>query len=131
MSNSCDIDPQNPRAAPSRVIFAPLVKLAAYEGLLRGGGFEMKSVDDTLAAIRAQKITNLFFLPAGGPLEEAHVVRLDEVHSMPVGAFFKPKEPEKLFTLSNTGFYMFVLKLSVHFCRLHEKINRNHALTAE
>lgn len=132
ISNFCDVDPGNHRDVPARVIFAPLVKLSAYEAALRGSGIEQAKVDEKLAAIRAQKTSNMFFLPAGGPTVEDHVIRLDDAHSMPVAAHnIAAEHREKLFTLSNTGFYMLVLKLSVHFCRLHEKVNRkNDAATA-
>jgi hypothetical protein len=125
MSNSCDVAPGNPRHVPARVIFAPLIKLAAYEELLRVSGIDKAKVNEKLASIRAQKTTNVFFLPAGGPLSQDHVVRLDHAHSMPVAAHRGAPDCEKLFTLSNTGFYMLILKLSFHFCRMHEKINRN------
>lgn len=124
LSNSCDVDPSNPRDVPARVVFAPLVKLSVYEGLLRGSGIDTARVDEKVAAIKAQKTTNIFFLPASGPLDEDHVVRLDDAHSMPVAAHAAAGDREKLFTLSNTGFYMLVFKLSVHFCRLQEKVNR-------
>lgn len=129
LSNSCDVDPSNPRDVPARVIFAPLVKLSAYEALLRGSGIDAARVDEKVASIKAQKTTNIFCLPAGGPLEEDYVVRLDDAHSMPVAAHVGAEGREKLFTLSNTGFYMLVLKLSVHFCRLQEKVNRKNAAT--
>ena len=108
------------------MIFAPLVKLSAYEALLRGSGIDAARVDEKVTSIKAQKTTNIFCLPAGGPLEEDYVVRLDDAHSMPVAAHVDAGDREKLFTLSNTGFYMLVLKLSVHFCRLHEKVNRSN-----
>lgn len=124
LSNSCDVDPANPRDVPARVIFAPLVKLSAFKGLLDASGISAEKVEAKIASIKAQKTTNIFFLPAGGPLEEDYVVRFDEAQSMPVAAHTKSPDREKLFTLSNTGFYMLVLKLSVHFCRLQEKVNR-------
>lgn len=131
LSNSCDVDPENPRDVPARLIFAPLVKLAAYESLLRASDIDKQKVDVKLASIRAQKTTNMFFLPRGGLLPEDHVVRLDDAHSMPVAAHVEATDREKLFTLSNTGFYMLVLKLSVHFCRLHEKVNRKNVPAAD
>ena len=124
LSNSCDVDPENPRDVPARVIFAPLVKLSAYEALLAKSGIDAAKVQAKITSIRAQKTTNVFFLPASGTLAEDHVVRLDEAHSMPVAAHIGSADREKLFTLSNTGFYMLVLKLSVHFCRLQERVNR-------
>lgn len=124
LSNSCDIDPDNPRDMPSRIIFAPLAKLSTYENILRRSGISDVAINEKIAAIRLQKTTNMFFLPAGGSITEDYVVRLDDAHSMPAAAHFSDGNREKLFTLSNTGFYMFVLKLSVHFCRFQEKVNR-------
>ena len=43
---------------------------------------------------------------------------------MPVRAFIDDNAKAKRFTLSLHGFYMFVFKLSVHFCRLHENVAR-------
>lgn len=130
LSNSCDVDPNNPREVPARVIFAPLVKLAVFKALLKTSGIGADRVADKIAAIKAQKTSNIFYLPAGGVLEEDYVVRFDEVHNMPVAAHTASSDREKLFTLSNTGFYMLVFKLSVHFCRLQEKVNRKPIETA-
>ena len=85
---------------------------------------KQRQIDEKFAAIRAQKTSSLFFLPSGGPLADDHIVRLDDAHSMPVAAHSAATDREKLLTLSNTGFYMLVLKLSIHFCRLQEKVNR-------
>lgn len=65
-----------------------------------------------------------FYLPADGVLEEEYVVMLDDVHSMPSNIFIEQTEKQKLFTLSMAGFYLFVFKLSVHFCRLQENVKR-------
>ena len=124
LSNSCDVDPKNARDVPARVIFAPLVKLAAFEALLKASEIGAERVAAKIAAIKSQKTSNIFYLPAGGALDEDYVVRFDDAHNMPVASHAKSEDREKLFTLSNTGFYMLVLKLSVHFCRLHEKVNR-------
>lgn len=127
LSNSCDVDPENPRDLPARVIFAPLVRLAGYVSLLQQTGIDAARIEAKLANIKAQKTTNIFYLPAGNFLDEDYVVRFDEAHSMPAAAHVESGDRQKLFTLSNTGFYMLVLKLSVHFCRLGEKINRKPA----
>lgn len=131
LSNSCDVDPNNPRDLPTRAIFAPLVRLAAFVALLEQNGMDATRIDAKVADIKAQKTTNIFHLPAGAFLDEDYVVRLDEVHSMPLAAHAANVDRQKLFTLSNTGFYMLVLKLSVHFCRLQENVNRKpSAVTA-
>lgn len=125
LSNSCDVDPENPRDVPARVIFVPLVRLSIYEAKLRESGISNDRIDTKIRAIREQRTTNIYFLPAEGPLKVDYMVRFDEAQSMPIAAHAGSGDREKLFTLSNTGFYMLVLKLSVHFCRLQEKVNRN------
>ena len=127
LSNSCDVDPANTREIPARVVFAPLVRLAAFRALLDANGIGADRVAAKIDAIRAQRTTNIFYLPAGGPLTEDYMIRFDEVHSMPLSAHVRSSDREKLFTLTNTGFYMLVLKLSLHFCRLQEGINRKES----
>ncbi len=126
LSNSCDINPDNSRDVPSRVLFAPLVKLSKFEVLLRRAGIAEKRISEKLNSIRTQKTTNIFFLPGGGMLSEDYIVRFDETQSMPAQAHSDIENKQKLFTLSNTGFYMLVFKLSIHFCRLHENVDRKN-----
>lgn len=52
-----------------------------------------------------------------------HVALLDDLHSMPMEVY--KEAAEKLFTCSMEGLYLFVFKLSVHFCRLHENVDRS------
>lgn len=124
LSNSCDVNPENPRDLPTKVIFAPLAKFANYVGLLEESGIDRERIAAKVESIKAQKTTNMFFLPAGAFLTHDYVIRLDEAQSMPISVHAENPERKKLFTLTNTGFYMLVLKLSIHFCRLHERVNR-------
>ena len=124
LSNSCDVDPESLRETPPRVTFAPFSRLAAYENLLHKSGVDRARVREKISSIRAQKATNMFYLPAGGPLVEDHVIRFDEVQSMPWSMHAGSPHKKKIFTLSDTGFYLFVFKLSVHFCRLQENVIR-------
>jgi hypothetical protein len=124
LSNSCDIDPENKRDLPVKLSFASMVKLRRYIDLLVKSGFEQKKIDAKIMAIKEQRVTSLLYLPKGADLEEDYIALLDDVHTVPYQAFNLREEKKKLFTLSNVGFYLFVLKLSVHFCRLHEEIDR-------
>jgi len=130
LSNSCDISADNVRALPPKVVFAPLVKLASIEAKFAAAGLHEAQIVDKVAAIRAQKASSLFYLPADGPLDEEYVVILDDVHSMPSNVFLEDTSKNKLFTLSMAGFYLFVFKLSVHFCRLQENVKRVDAAPA-
>lgn len=122
LSNSCDVSPENVRVLAPNVTFAPIVKLSKVVDRFLAHGLDGEKVASRLTDIKAQRVTNMFYLPADGPLEEDHVVLLDDLHSMPIE--IHRKTAEKLFTLSMAGFYLFVFKLSVHFCRLHENVDR-------
>jgi hypothetical protein len=124
LSNSCDIDPTNKRDAPPKITFAPVIKLSSYENLLLSKGMTQKQIDDRFEAIREQRVSTMFYLPKGGELGEEHVALLDDLHTLPFQIFEANTERKKLFTLSMVGFYVFVFKLSFHFCRFHENIER-------
>lgn len=122
LSNSCDVTTENARVLPTKVTFAPIMKLSKVVKKFEAFGLNKEKVDTRLRAIRAQMVTNIFYLPADDLLEEESIVFLDDLHSMPIEAH--KQAAEKLFTLSMAGFYLFVFKLSVHFCRLHENVDR-------
>lgn len=128
LSNSCDISPDNSRQIPSRIIFAPLVKLATYKSLLERNCMNQELIEARINSIKVQRTTNIFYLPAGNPLEEEYIVRFDEAQSMPMATYYDTQgEKKKLFTLSNTGFYMLLFKLSIHFCRFQESVHRDNS----
>lgn len=122
LSNSCDVSTENVRVLPPKVTFAPIVKLSKIVRRFEERGLDGEQVASRLTSIKAQQVTNIFYIPADGVLDEDHVVLLDDLHSMPVETH--RRTAQKLFTLSMAGFYLFVFKLSVHFCRLHEQVNR-------
>lgn len=125
LSNSCDISPDNTRGLPARVVFVPLIKLKAYAVRLEKAQISQKAITDKLNTIREQKITNIFYLPKGASLGEEYIAVLDDIYSVPFQNFFKQEKRKKLFTLSQVGFYLFLFKLSIHFCRFHENLLRD------
>lgn len=124
LSNSCDVDPENSRALSTNLNFASVVKLNRYRDLLLKASVGAKEVEDKILAIKEQRVSSLVYLPKGAELDDDYLALLDDIHTVPYRAFSMRNERKKLFTLSNVGFYLFVLKLSVHFCRLHEDIAR-------
>lgn len=127
LSNTCDVSTENDRTLPPRLVFVPIVRLSAIEARFAASGISSAQVAGKVRAIKDQITTSIFYLPAGGPLEEDYVALLDDVHSIPVSAH-ENENKEKLFTLSMAGFYLFVFKLSVHFCRLQENLDRRPAV---
>jgi len=124
ISNSCDISPDNKRDFPANITFAPLIPLATYVRLLETTGINLSQIQNKVISIKNQHVTNIFFLPSGGSLQEDHIVFLDRLYTIPARFFESEKEKSKVFSLSLIGFYMFLFKLSVHFCRFNERVTR-------
>ena len=81
-------------------------------------------IENKITAIKEQKVTALFYLPKGSVLDDDYVAVLDDIHTIPLNRYTAQNGKQKLFTLSQVGFYLFLLKLSVHFCRFQENIQR-------
>lgn len=80
MSSTCDIELTNQRKYPVRIIYAPLIKLEAYKGMLSAATDDHgqrkqtdSQIESHLDAIRRQKIGQIFYLPANNADEEAIV----------------------------------------------------------
>lgn len=127
ISNTCDISPQNARQIPARVCISPIIKLTKLVNLFRDNNVAEQTIEQKLREIRAQEITNIFYLPKGGNLADECVVFLDNVQSPLASAFNKGDSKRRLYTLSQAGFWLFLLKLSIHFCRAHEGVRRKLA----
>jgi len=121
LSNSCDMDCANQRELPIKITFAPLINLDKYIGVLSGSGLDPDKIQNKISSIKEQKVTNIFFLPKNNSLNADHIALLSDLYTIPLSSLNKGV---KLFTLSQVGFYLFLFKLSVHFCRFHENINR-------
>lgn len=125
LSNSCDISTENAREMPSKITFVPLIKFNKLQKLFEAAGKDPQAVQQKMLAIREQKNTSFFFLPAQTSLPEDYVAWLSDVHSMPSSIFIDGAKRSKIFTLNMTGFYLFLFKLSIHFCRFHENLDRS------
>jgi len=124
LSNSCDINVGNPRAFPPDILFAPLVKLSRYTALLSSAGQSPAQIESVCDSIRSQRATSIFYVPAiAGVLDES-IAMLGVVHSHPLDDFIAASDRAKLFTLSQTAFYLFLVKLSIHFTRMQEEVSR-------
>ena len=82
-------------------------------------------ITDHINAIKKQEITQIFYLPKfDGKLEES-IVFLDRVNNMPNTLIERDKiSSNRIFTLSDYGAYLFLLKLSIHFTRVQDKVER-------
>lgn len=130
LSNSCDVSSKNQRDLPSRIVFAPIIPVVDYERCLAVSGVSHDKINAKITAIKEQRVTSLFYLPQGGWLESDYCAVLDDLHSLPANRFYGNVEKTKQFTLSQVGFYLFLFKLSIHFCRFHENVLRDDVCRA-
>lgn len=123
ISNTCDIFMQNERLFEMNICYTPIMYLEKYIAILKEENAEEQGVkiENHIRDIREQRITNIFFLPKGGKLEYDSIVYFDRINSCSREYIDDERIKDmRLFTLSDYGLYLFVLKMSVHFCRITE-----------
>ncbi|MCB0737805.1 MAG: hypothetical protein KDC92_09855 [Bacteroidetes bacterium] len=125
LSNTCDIDRNNERYFPSRIIYSPLIAISKYSELLRRKGITNEKITNHLNTIRKQRITQIFYLPEKQSKYEESIVFLDRLNNIGINSI----DPSHLMQrrksiLSNYGAYLFVLKMSIHFSRIRDKVER-------
>lgn len=131
LSNTCDISPENSRVTTPNVSFCPLINLSSYIKRLRASGLPEEKIEQKVSSIKSQHVTNIMYFPPGPTLEEEYIVDFANTHSLPLSHFLGKKDKKRLFALSQIAFYLFILKLSIHFCRLHEGVDRGGAPSTE
>ena len=130
-SNTCDIDAQNDRLFDARISFAPIFNLNKYKNALIEKYVNSKiktiqAINSHIDDIKKQNISQIFYLPQGSGLEQDSIVFLDRINNLPSGYFSKDQiVKNRIFTLSDYGFYLFLFKLSVHFTRVRESVQRS------
>lgn len=124
LSNTCDMDLSNIRMFPSSIVYAPIIKLSNYRSVLNQHCDDVSKVENHISNLKKQKITQIVYLPATGRMEES-LVFLDRVYSIDNKYVDRSNlKDRRFFSFSNYGFYLFVFKLSVHFSRIQEKVDR-------
>ncbi|MDR1756878.1 MAG: hypothetical protein LBR65_07995 [Culturomica sp.] len=126
LSNTCDMDAQDKkRLEDIHICFAPLFRLSKYQERL-SKQYDTKRIYQHIESIKKQKISHIFYLPKGGDLDYEAIVPLDRICY--VNNSFVDRENLnscRLFTLSDYGNYLFLLKMSIHFTRIREKVDRS------
>ncbi len=126
LSNTCDINLGNKRQFRSNIIYSPIVKLDKYASLLISNGiYDAQSIESHLITLKNQRITQIFYLPIGMNLDYEGLIFFDRLVSCDNESIDRTNiNEQRLFTLSQYGHYLFLFKLSVHFTRIMEGIER-------
>ena len=128
LSNTCDVDPANPRPFfPAHLCYCPIFDLGKYRhALVSEGRLEEKQIDSHLDDVRRQRVTQVFYLPGTPGIIDESLVFLDRVNSCRNTIIARESVPERrLFSLSTFASWLFLLKLSIHFTRFTDKVNRD------
>lgn len=123
LTNSCDASSDNKRLSPISLTFAMAASFAKYRDML-SAKYGADKIANHLEDVRGQRVTSMLFLPADGQRFDDRIVFLDRTQSLPLQALQSDKDSRRLVSLSDTGFYLLSFKLSIHFCRLKEGIDR-------
>lgn len=119
LSNTCDMAKENIRHIPMNVLYSPIIKLQKIEDLLNSKfPGDNERVKSTIEAIKRQKTTNIFYLPRG-ILKDESIVFLDKISSIDRDSLYTLNQ-QSIFSLSMYGFYLLLIKLGIHFCRVQE-----------
>lgn len=131
LSNTCDIEIANERAFSSQICYAPIFNLEKYSNKLKETEKykQEENLKQHLESIRKQYITQILYLPLGGGLDYEGIVFLDRINNCQNTIIEKSDlNAKRLFTLSNYGHYLLLTKISIHFSRLQERVDRNEGV---
>ncbi|MFT5699808.1 MAG: hypothetical protein ACI8ZB_002674 [Desulforhopalus sp.] len=131
LSNTCDIATENDRLMPMRVAYAPIFQLQKYEDALirehvETGRKSIAAIKGHIGNIQKQLISHIFYLPKHDSLQNDSIVFFDRISNCPAESLESNGFTDnRMFTLSNYGFYLFLFKISVHFTRIRESVDRS------
>jgi hypothetical protein len=113
---------------PVNILFAPLIALGRYKNNLHAVGKTEEQVDGIIGNIRKQYVTSIFYIPGWSGIIEESIILLDDIHAHPLQDFLEHQR-QSIFTLNQYAFYLFLIKLSIHFSRFREDIQRFSSAT--
>jgi hypothetical protein len=128
ISNTCDINPESEKKYATNVVYAPVASVRKYRALLlERQVYTEQQAEDHLRSIRQQEIAPIFYLPESQYMQEESIVFFDRVCNCEASFIDREKlRGARFFSLSEFGFYMFLIKLSIHFTRMQERVDRRY-----
>jgi hypothetical protein len=127
LSNTCDLDLTNERVIPKDVILVPLTPFNDFVEELSLILANKDKLATIIQGIKAQTYSNVFYLPPLPHSNEDFVCFFDNVFWFPteeLAAYIPNIQNRRIQSLDYFGYYLFLVKLSYHFCRLPEEKQR-------
>lgn len=138
LSNTCDITSENERLYPPNITLGAIYPLKDFVKFLEESNISTDKISSFISNVRKNLISSIFYLPElknrDDILLPESFIRFDQTTTLPIEFInsderfnkeYLRSEGDRLFSFSNYGFYLFIFKLSVHFCRFREGVFRN------
>lgn len=127
LSNTCDMDVENTRIHPIDCVLAPIFSIDKYQNLLRSQQQSKNSIDNFYTNLINYQMSHLFYLPIDenynySRSSKGYFVSLDRAFSLPRSVL---KLDQHVKSFNQFGSYLFSFQISVNFCRLHDKVDRD------
>ena len=127
ISNSCDVALDNKRTIQKDAVFAPIIPLSEFEKDLIEKDFNRQKIESIFKQLKNQLYSNILYLPSPERAHNGFIVYLDQLFSLPneeIVFLQKDLTKHRYQTLDNFGSYLMIVKLSFHFCRVPEEVER-------
>jgi hypothetical protein len=129
LTNTCDISVENLRGINvKQCLFAPLLEFSTFiADIVDSKEFTEEQVKQHIDNIKKQLISNIFYLPPNHKDGKEYIVLLDNIFWFPteeLHTYLPTINEDKFISLNHFGYYLFMLKLSYHLCRLPETCDR-------
>lgn len=127
LSNTCDVSKDNEHIVDKQALYAPVIKLDFFIDSLKEDGFSADQITSVLNNLRSQTYSNIFYLPPNPVNGNEYVILLDNIFWQPSTILRTKLETindERFLSLNHFGFYLLITKISYHFCRVPEEIDR-------
>lgn len=128
-SNSCDVYSKEEGLLEKEGLFACVIPFDEFEKDLKDNGFSAENIVSIRNNLTHQTYTNIFYMPPTFIDKREYLVFFDKTFWHPsekLREYASDISSLRFISLGNFGFYLFILKLSFHFCRVPEESERDN-----
>lgn len=121
LSHTCDLDLEN-KTREKHVSVAPVLSFEEFANF-KTSEYSDKGWKDFLDSVKANKITDILYIPGKSPLDDS-VILLDRISSVDPKLLkikIENGDTKRVLSLSQIGFYFFLIKLTYHFARYEDR----------
>jgi hypothetical protein len=123
LSNTCDLDLNNARKEHKQVVLAPIIEMDQYMEEIT----DEQELERMKKSVKSQTISNILYLPPNLLGGKDYICHLDKAFWFPteeLNSYLPEIAQNRIASLDYFGYYLFLVKLSYHFCRLPEEKQR-------